>query len=166
MQFEKEVGAIIAENGGLINIFDGHHGHVDFPDEMIARMHEMRPGYIDRFTHTHPPGIGMPSNQDDSMMRNLAMVMYPFPVRLGIIVPTHASIQDSFDPYHNTHQFTEHIYQWVFEPREIWQVNKIAQNDIKRAIALQRIKSRMFSYTKAKNHSWEDWVIERSYDVF
>lgn len=165
MKFEKEVGAIIAEDGGLINMFDGKPGHVDFPDEMIARIHHMRPGYIQRFTHTHPPGMGRPSGQDNSMMSNLAMVIYPFPVRLGIIVPSKGSVKESQSDYGAYYEFVEHVYQWVFEPREIWKANKMVQDDIERAIVYERIKSRIFTYRETDNSSWEHWLIERSYHV-
>jgi len=156
MKFEHETGAIIAIDGSLISMFDGEPGHVDFPDEMIQKIHKLNPGYIQRFTHTHPPGMGRPSAQDNIMMTNLAHAMYPFPVRLGIIIP---------DKYPDTkaHYFSELVYQWVLEPKEIWQAKKMMQNDIKRGIVFEHIKSRMFLY-QSPSDSWEDWIIERSYN--
>lgn len=165
MQFKNEVGAIIAEDGGLISMFDGQPGHVDFPDDLIANLHQKRPGYIERFTHTHPPGLGRPSGQDNSMMSNLAVVMYPFPVRLGIIVPLRSSISDSKSQYDGYYEFVEHTYQWVFEPRSIWKTRKMLQNDTKRAIVYSRVKSKIFTYSKETTDSWQDWIIERSYHV-
>ena len=164
MQFKTEVGAIIAEDGGLINMFDGEPGHVDFPDEMIARIHQMRPGYIQRFTHTHPPGMWKPSSQDNSMMSNLAVVMYPFPVRLGIIVPLRGSIEEGHDLSEKYYQFMEYVYQWVFEPKEIWKKKKIVQNDIQRPIVYTQVDSTLFRYRKRAVQSWRDWIIERSYN--
>lgn len=155
MQFKNEVGAIIASDGGLINIFDGQPGHVDFPDELIRNIHKLSPGYINRFTHTHPPGLGRPSQQDNSMMSNLAMVMYPFPVRLGIIIPTAHMGEDHF--------FEENVYQWALEPRELWRARKMVQNDTKRAIVYRRVQSTMFTYRRSSSSQWRDWIIERSY---
>jgi len=168
MQFKHETGAIIGPENGLISIFDGEVGHVDFPDEMIAKIHRLNPGHINRFTHTHPPGMFRPSQQDNSMMSNLAVSMYPFPVRLGIIVPEtieelkekEASLWSSKT---NSHIFVENVYQWIFEPREVWQMKKMVQNDIKRAIVFQRIDTKMINYVQGENRSWEDWIIERSY---
>lgn len=161
IKFEHETGAIIDNSGDLVSIFDGEPGHVDFPDEMIQRLHSLSPGFIGRFTHTHPPGMAKPSNQDNMMMRNLAFSLYPYPVRLGIIVPTHVDeLSKKNDIY-----FEENVYQWVLEPKEIWKSKKMMQNDTKRAIVFERIKSRIILY---KPHvpamSWEHWIIERSYN--
>jgi len=165
MKFVQETGAIIANDGGLISMFDGEPGHVDFPDQMIAQLHKLQPGYIQRFTHTHPPGMPKPSGQDNSMMSNLAMVVYPFPVRLGIIVP------QSWVLAKREGEFVENVYQWVFEPREVWQARKMIHNDTKRAIVYEKVDSTIFTYSDgilSKKHqphisSWQDWIIERSY---
>lgn len=160
MTFKHETGAIIGPENGLVSIFDGEPGYVDFPDDLIAKLHKMNPGYINRFTHTHPPGLDTPSDQDNSMMSNFAMIMYPFPVRLGIIVPYRGQFFSPFVPNLN---FIENIYQWVFKPREIWQKEKMVQNDIKRSIVFKKINTKMINYVQGENKSWEDWIIERSY---
>lgn len=161
MKFSNETGAIIAMDGSLVSMFNGELGHVDFPDEMIQILHSKNPGYIQRFTHTHPPGMPNPSGQDNIMMRNLAFSLYPFPVRLGIIVPTHV---DELDKKNDIY-FEENVYQWVLEPKEIWKQKKMMQNDIKRAIVFERIKSRIILYKPSvPTMSWEHWIIERSYN--
>jgi len=167
MKFVHETGAIIAMDGSLISIFDGHPGHVDFPDEMIQKIHRLHPGYIQRFTHTHPPFLSTPSERDHIMMRNLAFAMYPFPVRLGIIVPQssqdlekHIDVMRSgyFSP-----KFIENVWQWVLEPSEIWKQKKMIQNDAKRNIVFERVESRIITYEWPIS-SWENWIIERSYN--
>ena len=165
MTFKHETGAIIGPENGLISIFDGEVGHVDFPDDLIAKLHKMNPGYINRFTHTHPPALGTPSDQDNSMMSNFAMIMYPFPVRLGIIVPARGSIEESRSEYDAYYEFMECTYQWVFEPREIWQEKKMVQNDIIRSIVFEKINTKMITYVQGKIRSWQDWIIDRSYNV-
>lgn len=107
MTFIKEVGAILDHQGSLISMFDGEPGYVDFPNEMIAKLHQMSPGNISRLTHVHPPGFSSLSVQDKKMMKNLAFVMHPFPVRLGVI-------SENFDG------FKEKIFVCMLEPKELW----------------------------------------------
>jgi hypothetical protein len=164
MDFRNETGAIIAEDGSLISIFRGEPGHVEFPDELIAKIHKMNPGYINRFTHTHPPGMSKPSQQDDIMMSNLAVVMYPFPVRLGVIVPgiSAPTTMAKMNEGHGEPRFVENVYQWVFEPREIWEARKKIQSDTKRTIAKYRVDSLGFIY-RPERKCWQDWIVEESY---
>ena len=169
MNFKNEVGAIIASDEGLISMFDGEPGPVDFPDELIQKIHRLNPGYINRFTHTHPPGVNKPSERDNKMMTNLAFSLYPFPVRLGIIIPDKGSVEDSYYSYGKHHEFVEYIYQWVLEPKEVWEERKIAQDDVERNIVFECVGSKIIVY---KQHqltrylkSWEDWIIKRSYSV-
>lgn len=109
-EFIREVGAILDNQDRLISVFDGEPGHVDFPNELIAKLHKMNPGYIGRFTHIHPPKCGELSGQDKKMMKNLAFVMYPFPIRLGVI----------YEDYDGT--FCENIFTCILEPKELWKV--------------------------------------------
>ncbi len=82
--YKRETGMIISQFNKPLAVIDGEGGHVDFPEEMIKRLHELSPGIIFELAHTHPPGIFEPSGRDKQTMYTWAFALYPFPVRLSV----------------------------------------------------------------------------------
>ena len=143
MGFIKEIGFILLEDDQIISCFDGSAGHVDFPFEMIWKIHQMSPGYIGRLVHTHPPGMRELSQRDEKMMKALALAMHPFPVRMSVIT-------------YEFHRLQEYIYLGVLEPKEVWQQHK--DNDRKFEITLEDVQ-----WIQKKAPSWFTNNINKSY---
>lgn len=110
MNFKHEVGGIVNEFGETIAIIDGGMGHVEFPWDTIWELHNKRPGYIYKLTHTHPTGMSeMSHNRDRITLKAWAWAMHPFPVRLSVVtwLPDEG-------------RFIETDYMATVEPKEIW----------------------------------------------
>lgn len=115
--------SFITENGVLLDNFDrviaevpGTIGVTPFPEQLIAKLHKLQPGYINRLVHTHPCGMfglsKLGEDNDTSMMRSWAMHMHPFPFRLSTLTND------------GDYSFIESIYVARLEPKEIWEGRK------------------------------------------
>lgn len=150
MQFIRETGAIISSNNGLVSLFHGDPGHVDFPDEMIIKLHKLSPGYIQRLTHVHPPNMVSFSEQDRRMMKNLARVLHPFPLRLGVISET--------SEVDNQPVFRENVYVCFWEPSEFY------DKPSNRNFIVGLDSSEVFLYyPELEPSGWREWIIAESY---
>jgi len=150
MQFIREAGAIISLDNKVVSLFPGTAGSVDFPDEMILKLHKLAPEYISRLTHVHPPGMTNLSNQDKKMMRNLARVLHPFPLRLGVISQT-----STIDEYY---VFRETIYTSFWQPREFCE----NASDREFVIGIDSSEDFLF-YPSLEPLYWRDWIVLESY---
>ncbi len=107
-KYRNEMGAIIDGNNRLLHMVDGSAGSVDFPEEVIWALHQMRPGLIFKLAHTHPPDMSNLSGRDKQTLKTWAFTLYPFPIRMSTIT----QIED--------YGFLETTYFARLEPKESW----------------------------------------------
>lgn len=84
-KYTKENGAIIDPHSRILYLINGETGHVDFPEDLIWKLHKLSPGVIHAFAHTHPPEMPTLSKTDEEMLKGWCLALYPFPCRMSVI---------------------------------------------------------------------------------
>jgi len=153
MNFIHETGAIISTNGMALAYFDGTPGNVDFDIDLITQLHKASPGCIWKFAHTHPLRMSSASEVDRMMMRTLAPVLYPFPVRLSVITSLSRDYED----------WREITYLATLQSKTEW---KKSGNKFRELSIIEEKSVRMTPYALGEDFSgWQQRLLERSYEL-
>ncbi len=153
MDFKHETGAIISSSGLALAYFDGTPGHVDFDIELVAKIHKANPGIIWKFAHTHPLRMSEASSVDRLMLKTLAPMMYPFPVRLSVITSLSREYGD----------WQELTYMATLQSKEEW---KASGNKFREITIIEEKVEKIYPYGNREDFSgWQKTLLERSYEL-
>lgn len=157
-KWQNEMGAIIAPNGSLLHLVPGTPSHVEFPSELIWKLHKAQPGVVYELAHTHPPGMTELSSRDIQTLKTWCYALEPFPLRMSTIT----QIDDKGGSYGK--KFLETIYIGLLESKEEW----IARGKSKSGREFEVGKYGTFQFDESGvedwlYRAWEAILVKRSY---
>ncbi len=150
LKFLHESGAVIGGSREVITMVDGEWGSVDFPEELIWKIHKENPGMIVELAHTHPPDMYQASPRDLQTLKTWAYALYPYPIRLSVI---------SGQP--DGSNFKRTVYLAILEPKEIWLKHK--DEERKFEVILERRHYVSGEFGDNIPYEWEQMLLQRSY---
>lgn len=148
LRFLHESAAVIGRNKEVLSFVDGEWGTVDFPEELIWKIHKQNPGMIFELAHTHPPDLYQASERDLRTLETWAFALYPYPIRLSVL---------SGQP--DGSNFRRSVYLAVLEPKEIW----VKHKDQKRKLDIILEKRNYIGDFIDEPYNWEQTLLNRSY---
>lgn len=141
MKFEREVGGILSPQKDLLWVGEGSPARVDFPTELMWKLHKSQPGSVHILAHTHPDGMTGLSHEDETTLKAWAFALSPFPARM--IVLTKAKTKEEYKII---------TYLGILEPLELWKERKKETRDFK----IVNEKSEQIGRSVYKSGTWID----------
>lgn len=151
-KFLHESGVIVSDRDNILGLFDGDSVSVKFPFDLIKDLHRLNPGTVKTIAHTHPMGVGRPSQDDFAMIKGYAMALAPFPIKMTVFY------------LQNPRSISSISYLAQYETKEMWKDNP--NKEAKRKVRIFKLsENNGYSVYRDDNSDfWTDILLRRSYE--
>ena len=160
MIYKQEVGILVNQHNKILHLIKGTSGSVDFPPELVWKLHKESPGIILAFVHLHPPKMYGLSGLDEELLKGWSIAFHPFPIRLTVIAESH---NYTFSAKQTI--FRETCWFGNLESKEEW-INRGKEGT--RKFEIIKEWERSYTYTNDDMHykdkDYISTVIEQGYD--
>ena len=148
MKFKREVAMVLNEKLIPLTVVLGNSASVIFPDKFIWNLHYTRPGYVQYFAHTHPPGIPEMSEEDRTTLKAWSYALYPH--KLGFFVVSDIKISWGNNYIMEYWYELETLEEWVARGRKG-----------ERKVELHQVK---WNISNLGSLGWLEVLLELSYE--